>query len=113
MPILMTKLKNALKKKADTVGITLEFSITNEKVNGVNRGCSGFIRNTENGLIVYTQTEPSVLSSLTYMYRYAEGLKDYRGYHNRWTREMTLGSLVDEIITALQHPEWKARDFMV
>ena len=48
-------------------------------------GCSGFIKNLENGAVVYVNTERPVYSGLkNYMYRYADDIHDYRGYRNCW-----------------------------
>lgn len=75
--ILMTKLKNAMLK----TGMDLSFELRNININGDKRGCSGFIVNNDNGTIVYVNTE-SCLDR--YMYRYADSVKDFRGYSNRW-----------------------------
>ena len=80
--ILSTKLKNAINAKSN--GMNLQFTLKNININGQKRGCSGFIRNTENGAVVYVNTEDSCLSNLHYMYRYADSERDFTGYSNRW-----------------------------
>ena len=93
MLILSTKLKNAINNHAN--GMDLTFTLKNiEK-----RGCSGFIRNNANGSVIYVTTEEPCLSSLHYMYRYADHEKDYRGYRNRWAN--TLDELASAICTRL------------
>lgn len=97
MLILSTKLKNAITKHSN--GMDLTFTLKNITINGSKRGCSGFIRNNANGTVVYVTTEEPCLSSLHYMYRYADNEKDYTGYHNRWAN--TLDVLATEICRLL------------
>lgn len=91
--ILAVKLKNAITRHAN--GMKLSFSIHNITVNGQKRGCSGFIRNLENGSVVYTTTEESCTSWLTYLYRRADDEKDFssRRWHNQWTKNKDLEEL--------------------
>ncbi len=86
MVILPTKLRNAvLKACIFSQEETLEFHLRTVIVNGCKRGCSGFIKNLENGAVVYVNTERPVYSGLkNYMYRYADDIHDYRGYRNCW-----------------------------
>ena len=77
--ILTTKLKNAVMKRMDNGN--LEFVMKNICINGDNRGTSGFIRNKDNGVIIYACTERSVYGGMMY-YRYAKNLKDYHGGFN-------------------------------
>lgn len=46
-PILMTKVKNAVKK---ALGNDIRFKLRNIDINGCKRGCSGFITNPANGV---------------------------------------------------------------
>ena len=71
--ILATKLRYALQKR----GGKYVYSLSNVRINGVNRGCSGFIRNKENGTCVYVDTEIPVYNVMgLYMFRYADNEKD-------------------------------------
>ena len=99
MLILSTKLKNALKKRADELSMELEFNLKNIIINGEKRGCSGFVKNLNNGSIVYVTTEEPCLSTLHYMYRHADSFQDYRGYRNRWAD--TLPALVQGVFECL------------
>lgn len=105
--VLSTKLKNAI-KRANPNGV-YEFHLKTITVNGVKRGCSGFIVNKANNSIVYTTTEP-VMTNLTYMYRFADSLSDFYGYRNRWCKTRTVDCLAAEIITLLQTTPQQARD---
>ena len=80
-PVLMTRLKNEINKKKPGMSIYLK----NISINKVKKGCSGFVQNPTNGSIVYVTTEESTVGPEKFMCRYADHLKDYRGYHNRWT----------------------------
>lgn len=83
--LLSKKLKNLINKNTN---LELEFYLNNIIVNGCKRGCSGFIRNPHNNLIVYTNTELSgpLSDKFMYMYRYASDLNDFGGSHsyNLW-----------------------------
>ena len=48
--LLSTKLKNQINKKQEG----LEISLKNININGIKVGCSDFIRNPENNIIVYS-----------------------------------------------------------
>lgn len=96
--ILSTKLRNAVKKKA--ADMDLVFTLKDTVINGEKRGCRGFIRNTKNNSVVYVNTEEPCLSTLHFMYRYANDEKDYVGHHNRWAD--TLKELVEGICSCLQ-----------
>ena len=106
MLILSTKLKNAINKHAN--GMDLAFTLKNISINGSKRGCSGFIRNNANGSVVYVNTEEPCLSTLHYMYRYADNEKDYKGYHNRWAN--TLDELASAICTYLHKTPQEANE---
>lgn len=110
--LLSTKLKNLIIKASTDKDMDLEFHLKNILINGEKRGCSGFIVNKINGLIIYVNTEGSVLSSLkNYMYRYADSLKDFTGYRNRWCN--TPDELANNICTLLCNPVEKERDFRI
>ena len=109
---LSTKLKNLITKVSKDKDMDLQFYLKNILVNGQKRGCSGFVKNKKNGLIVYVDTEGSVLSSLkNYMYRYADDIKDFTGYRNRWCD--TPEQLASNICALLTNPNEKARDIRI
>ena len=94
----MTALKNRFKKVGN-----YEYYLKNININGVKRGCDGFIRNPENGKIVYLTTEyvcGNCYKPLAnkMMYRTAKDLKDYTGETNQWCME---NELVDKVVKAL------------
>ena len=101
MLILTTKLKNAILRQAGTMN--LKFTLKNITINGRKVGCSGFIRNLDNNSVVYTTTEESVASWLTFMYRRADDEKDYGscGWFNQWTKTRDLDELAKCICTLL------------
>jgi len=108
--ILAVKAKNAIKRSAEAAGVKVDFSIKNIMVNGYKRGCSGFVVNPENNSIVYLNTEESCLSSLPpFLYRYADSVKDYTGYHNRFAK--SLEECADSIVKLLKTTPQKAGDF--
>lgn len=74
--ILAPKVRNALKKMFDKD--ELDIKIKNIDVNGSKRGCSGFVKNNTNGVIVYLNTEDT-LSGRHLFCRYAGNMKDFRG----------------------------------
>ena len=97
-PLLMTALKNRFKKVGN-----YEQYLKNININEVKRGCDGFIRNPENGKIVYLTTEyvcGNCYKPLAnkMMYRTAKDLKDYTGETNQWCME---NELVDKVVKAL------------
>lgn len=100
-PILMTKVKNAIKRKRANV----DFQLKNININGNKRGCSGFIINTDTKTTVYINTEPCMGN---YMYRYADDVKDFTGYHNRWAH--TFDELIDAIDALLDSSPEEKKD---
>lgn len=92
--LLMTKLKNAIKSQLPNA----EFFLKNININGVKRGCSGFIKYDD--VIVYVNTETTLVSGL--MYRYAKNLKDYTGCKNMWVPEKD-NKYTDAIVDALKN----------
>ena len=112
MMILSTKLKNAI-NKGNNNNLQLEFYLKNISINGQKRGCSGFVRNTYNNSIVYINTEGIKWNgeNRQYLYRYADTIKDYSGYHNRWAN--SLEDLSNNILQLLEVPVSKTRDFRI
>lgn len=106
--ILSTKLKNALLKKADVQTHELTISLKNITINGIKKGCYGFIKNEKNSSIVCVNTEGSCLASLNYMFRYADSFNDHRGYMNHWAN--SLDELTDEILQLLKKTPQEARE---
>lgn len=110
--ILAVKTKNTIKQYADAAGLKVEFSIKNVSINGCKRGCSGFVVNPENNSIVYLDTEKSCASFLPpILYRYADSVKDFRGYRNRFAEN--LDELADSVVKLLKKTPQEAGDFRV
>lgn len=86
MIILSTKLRNAV-KRFNPKG-NYEFYLKNVNINGIKKGCTGFIVNKDNGLILYVDTEPCLILEKPLMYRYAKSTRDYRGSVNRWALDL-------------------------
>lgn len=88
--LLSAKLRNMIiNRNKWNEQLNLEFYLKNIIVNGVKRGCSGFVVNTDNNLCVYVNTEKSVYGPLhnKVLYRYADNIKDYTGYRNHYCEE--------------------------
>ena len=98
MVILSTKLRNAI-VRYNPKG-NYEFKLLNINRNYNKRGCSGFITNKDNGLIIYVNTERCVGYYDRMMFRYAKSTKDYVGSINRWVNN--LPELVSEICGCLE-----------
>ena len=81
--LLMTRLKNLVKKES---GIEYQYHLRNIVINGVKKGCSGFIVNPHNFLCIYVDTEHSCYAPLSnkFMYRYAKDTNDFSGDENLW-----------------------------
>jgi len=109
MLILSTKLKNAINRRAE--GMDLAFTLHNISINGSKRGCSGFIRSNTNGSVVYVNTEEPCLSTLHYMYRYADNERDFTGYRNRWAN--TLDELASAICACLHKTPQEVNDHRI
>lgn len=107
--LLSAKLKDLIINAATDKNIDLEFHLKNICINGVKRGCSGFVVNKINGAVVYltTETQNSCLTR-NFMYRYADNINDFKGYHNRWAD--TSESLAKEVCELLLVPVSKTRD---
>jgi hypothetical protein len=104
--ILMTKVKNAIKKE---LGDGIIFNLHNNSVNGVRRGCSGFATNPANGITVYIETEPSCFDKSMY-YRFAKDNKDFSGCRNRTVYDFE--SLIGGICECLNMPEAYQRELV-
>ena len=113
-PILSVALKNALKKE---LGDGMEYSFKNIIINGVKWGCSGFVRNPDNQVTVYINTElrtqasymPSTASEYGHLVRYAANMKDFRGCRNR-TDSHSLTDIVDSVSKMLADKEQWERE---
>lgn len=95
--LLATKTKNLINNVNKwSTQLPLKFTLKNIKINGVNKGCSGFITNTKNGTCVYINTESSCYEPLKdkILYRYARDTKDYHGYENHFAREEEIAEKV-------------------
>lgn len=91
--LLATKLKNAIKREMPETNI--EFVLHNINVNGRKLGCSGFVVNKDNGMVMYVNTE----KVLGYLYRRAKSMSDYVGGINRFAN--TEAELVKGIVDGL------------
>ena len=87
--ISMTKLKNRLKKDAPELEI-LTFS--NQRVNGILEGASGFVRNPASGQHVYISSAHGRDGEI--LVRRAKGPKDYAGERNHFT---TFDEFIDTV----------------
>lgn len=100
MVVLMTKLKNAIKRLPR--GNECTFNLSNISINGDKRGCSGHIR--LGNRCVYVDTERSCFGPLSdkFMYRVAIDEKDYsgKGGYNQWCGD-TVEELVDAVMVLL------------
>lgn len=92
----MTKVKNAFKK----VQPDLALHISNVRINGQLRGCSGFVENRDTGRIVYFRAEQGTYLG-SYLIRNAAHVKDYNGGRNRQCPQ-SLNNLVDAITKLLE-----------
>lgn len=93
MPLLSRKLKNEL----TAINPNLEFiNLKNVRINGVNHGCSGFVRNPETGIIVYVCTDMLNYSARVYdcLYRVAKDEKDYHGGINMYAKSDVFAKVV-------------------
>lgn len=96
--MLTVSLRNRIAKQGN-----FEFQLKNILVNGSRRGCSGFIKNLDNGTIVYVNTEPSVYGPLSnkVLYRTARDFKDYTGGRNHHG-SVNNDIFIDEIVELLK-----------
>lgn len=90
--LLATRLKNAIKREMPEANI--EFVLHNINVNGRKLGCSGFVVNKDNGMVMYVTTETTRLG---YLYRRAKSTSDYVGGINRFanTEAVLVKGIVD------------------
>lgn len=105
--VLSRKLQNAI-KKVNPNG-DYEFFLKNIIINGSKRGCSGFVRSVSNNSVVYVDTElTTLILEHPFMYRYADNVKDYTGYHNRWAD--SLEDLSRNVVALLKQTPVEAND---
>lgn len=86
-----------------------EFYLKDIRINGVLRGCSGFVRNPSNDSIIYVNTEGSSYSPLSnkFMYRAAKSLKDYTGGINRWAlKDDVAGPIISLLDKGTNPVDW-------
>lgn len=96
--ILATKLRNELKRIKPE---GLEFHIKNISHDGYNKlGCSGFIKNNDNGKIVYVNTENTGYEPIKdkNLYREAKSLKDYTGGRNFFAENKDLAKSIMSLL---------------
>lgn len=112
--LLSRKLCNQLNAAAKQNRIQISTSLKNISVNGVKRGCSGFVLNTDSGSCVYVNTEKSILGEFAEMslYRYAADTQDYssNGLKNGWNRFAPDKLLATEIISLLANGRGEPKD---
>lgn len=96
--ILSIKLKNQIMKIAH---INLEFKLKNIQINGVKKGCSGFIQNKDNGKIVYVSTEESSFQPFTdkSLYRTATSMSDFTGGYNNFAINENLSACIVKMLS--------------
>ena len=96
--LLSTKLCNEI-KKVHPVG--LEYYMKNISINGAKRGCSGFIKNTDNARIVYINTEKSSYEPMKEknLLRTARDLTDYTGGYNQYATDDSIAAAVVRLLT--------------
>ena len=81
--VSMTKIKNQLKN----LDMNLTVKLSNIRINGQLRGCSGFITNNDTQKIVYINTESACETSPfggKILYRTASHDRDFTGGQNQW-----------------------------
>mgnify|MGYP006865990794 FL=1 len=104
--LLATKLKNRILLAAKSEDLPLKIELKNIVINGVKRGCSGFVTNMQTGSCVYIDTEKLVYGPLSdkCMYRYARDNKDYssNGLQNGWNRWATDEELPKQVVRLLR-----------
>ena len=96
--VSMTKVKNAIKRS----GYDLIPHLTNIRINGQLRGCSGFLEDPKTGRLAYINTEkdPGIVEFTAVggqaLFRNARHLKDYSGLRNRYC-ELDADVLVERV----------------
>lgn len=98
----IVKVRNSLKNEPNLELV----NASNIRINGVLKGCSGFIVNKDTNKCVYFTTEHSVLDSLGFMYREAFDTKSYGGTGtgpNTW--EKSFDGLINSIVKTLNNPK--------
>ena len=101
--ILARTLENAVRI---SFGTEITASLRNIRIDGAARGCTGFFVNPENNACVYVNTEASIDPKRSLLYRYADDMKDFTGYRDRYAKD--LDDLVQKISEMLKVPVKKA-----
>lgn len=78
--VSMTKVKNAFKRVAPD----LVLSLRNSRVNGQLQGCTGFVTDPATGRVAYLSTDANHGTNSQALYRTAAHDKDYQGGTNRF-----------------------------
>lgn len=110
MAYLKTKLENNIGKIIPKQ--QLRFKLSNIRINGVNKGCSGHITFVPSGRCVYVNTKPLITDPNKLMYRYAKDENDYSSHHADFVAMnlfSTKASLPYDITAALTCPEERIR----
>lgn len=97
-PILSDKLKDAIQKAAPDMTPNMNFYLKDITTYDSKYGCSGFVKNRENGTIVYVNTDVNFKHG--YTYRYVNSTKDFVGYRSHQVK--TLKELVDNVMSMLK-----------
>ena len=84
----------AVQNQINALGGNFEFNLQNIRLSGKPYGCYGFIRNQDNGVIVYVNTETSPVVKKKLTYRYATDMYDLRGCSNNTATEETFCNAV-------------------
>lgn len=98
-------LRRQLERAATENNIRLRYSLKNVRVNGVLKGCSGHVVDSETGICVYMTTDVGSYKPLSdkAMYRLAKNERDYssnslKSGYNRWTKTGSLPYCVIDLI---------------
>lgn len=98
-----------LKREINKMHPELECHFKNIKLNGANRGCSGFVEDAKTGRVMYVTTEKSCYEPLSKknMYRMAKDLKDYSGAGiNKWSEDDCLANDIVNLLKNGDDREW-------
>lgn len=110
MGLLSVKLKNTIERGITSAHV-YEYSLHN--ASGCEKGCSGFIKNVDNGRILYVCTDfhpfsPGIISNGgSIMYRVARNEKDYTGGHNHYTNPQEVADEVFKYLNTMEDDRFK------
>ena len=92
MIILKRKVENMISAE----GGDYVCDLRNININGRNLGCSGFITNPANGVVVYVDTQKSCYRPISdkNLVRYARDCKDYHGGVNEFISDYALARVL-------------------